>query len=1576
MGDVGQQPMKGELGYVKTEEGWVLGNSAEFTPEQQVRFTAMAVANKAAFAYTMQDLCGYTGAAGDFTLEVEEGARCFEKKRHQSAANEEAILGAAKPWIDAGIIVPVPKGIVIDFAANSVVAKKKNSTTGMWTEKRVAQDMRRLNDKTPQAFYNLPRQDDLFNALGTSRVFSKMDLRAGFMQLPIAEADQPKTAFWVGRELYMFKRLNFGLKNGPAAFQRVMDEEIERAGLSTFCVAFCDDLLVHSDNAEDHIGHVEQVLKMLHRVGLRAHPDKTILGCDSVEFLGHQVSALGMSPTDAKVAAIMALKPPTSVKTLQEVLGFINYYRGYVVGFSKKAEPMTRLLSKGVKWAWEAEQQEAFEALKREYAYGGMILRRADPSKPFLLYTDWSKSGIGAVLGQCGEDGKEFMVATVSRSLNKCEKNYSSFQGEMLAAVFAARKLRPLLQGHKVNLITDHEPLTYLLENQSLVGQQARWALILQEFDIKVVHRPGVCHQNADVLSRDPLPSTEDNTGARMDEDEGVKGSGAVAEAVRVSGEDRACREAVAASFLVSDIPLPQRTDDEDECQELEDVLMERQWMMRCRAQSWVEAARPSLAMCGDLKEGTGCVDTRCLSDSAVRAMRKTGVTLFEPFGGLCAGLQMAMSLGIPVKRYIYADTCGVARKVAERSVLRMVAAYPGLLAKEAVLGAFTSTPQDVRRIDKEALLAAGAGDGSQWLLVAGWECQDLSLAGSGKALGGKRSSSFYPLVGMIRDLQELQVGLPPAYLIENVYMEYFSSSRPTKEALEYIKGQLGQPVLLDAAQVNSAAHRLRYYWSNVASAVKVQKVLEGVKRDDVWVNDILDEGRTAREVIVPDRLPFHTCNVTGQQQRALPTLVAFVGSHAFRSAGPGMVQAEDGSLEEPRADERERAMGYDTGTTAAEGVTEQQRREVLGKCMDANALRAWGAIAFALAEGYEAVLVTGEGGEAGAPSHLAGVLPSGAAIFDGGEEAQEFVRNDQQALAAEVADDQLGRVRKAPAEVWEDHNVVEFVKAGKQGSPSGGGAEAVRVRRRAAAYRWQEGKLMRCMDGGRVVTVPPVGDRDGVIRELHELTGHFGVRRTRHLVLQQHWWRGMGSDVARVVGACEKCDRIGRTSFNAQQPTLHPLPIEGLFYRWGCDLCGPFKETERGNKYIMVCIEHFSKWIEIIPIPNKEPETVAYAFLHQVLARYGGCAEVLTDRGTEFQGAFQDLLLQAFIDHRTTSAGHPQADGLAERAVQTVKKSLRKKCEGPGKEAQWDVFAAWTALGYRCSPQESTRMSPYYMMYGKRPTIPSSASPKVEEPVTVDGSEEAAEALIRRGRVMQEAAAMAGENLKIAQHRDTLRYATVRGGGYVPQLRRFSVGDFVYVQRTSGGKTLESHARREILRVKMVGTKGTLQLEGKCGSTVVVNATNCAPCHLPGINGAVDRGLRPASNTLACSVCREMGRDAEMLLCDRCDQGFHLDCLVPPLSAVPKGRWYCPGCSSERANEVRAVEPGPVRVIEGEREDRAMDGVRVRVRPGAVVGTAHYLGPANEPKVFEARYEDGSAERLTARQVRGRRVD
>jgi hypothetical protein len=131
------------------------------------------------------------------------------------------------------------------------------------------------------------------------------------------------------------------------------------------------------------------------------------------------------------------------------------------------------------------------------------------------------------------------------------------------------------------------------------------------------------------------------------------------------------------------------------------------------------------------------------------------------------------------------------------------------------------------------------------------------------------------------------------------------------------------------------------------------------------------------------------------------------------------------------------------------------------------------------------------------------------------------------------------------------------------------------------------------------------------------------------------------------------------RTSFSSRQLTLSPLFIHGMFYHWSCDLTAKLPQTSRGNVYIMIMIEHFSKWVEFIMLPNKSSHSTNQAFLQQILNRFRACVECLTDQRSKFRGEFQDLLDHVLIDHRRISRDHPQADGLVKRMVQTCNKRL-----------------------------------------------------------------------------------------------------------------------------------------------------------------------------------------------------------------------------------------------------------------------------------------------------------------------------
>ena len=245
-----------------------------------------------------------------------------------------------------------------------------------------------------------------------------------------------KTTFWWGNRTYCYTRLCFGLTNATAHFQRVMDYEIAMAHLQDNVCCFVDDILVHSRTHKEHVAHVRQALQMLHGCGLRAHPDKSVFGAASVEFLGHVVSPYGLSPHAAKVAAIRELPSPANVSDLRSVLGFCNYYRCYVPNYSAIVQPMNRLLSKDAAWSWSPECVQAFQDLKEELCREGRALRRADPALPYILYTDWSKQGVGAVLAQVHQDGREYMVACISRGGDGCAPAHSGHtfpQGYMIS---------------------------------------------------------------------------------------------------------------------------------------------------------------------------------------------------------------------------------------------------------------------------------------------------------------------------------------------------------------------------------------------------------------------------------------------------------------------------------------------------------------------------------------------------------------------------------------------------------------------------------------------------------------------------------------------------------------------------------------------------------------------------------------------------------------------------------------------------------------------------------------------------------------------------------------------------------------------------------------------------------------------------------------------------------------------------------------------------------------------------------------------------------------------------------------
>jgi hypothetical protein len=855
--------------YTTDEEyGWTWGNHPEADPAEFAALQAVVSSNLSSFAFSMADLPGYSGDAGPVTIPLETGSPIVTPQRRYSPIETQVINEKCTDLYENNIIRPQP---VTSYVCAPTVAAKKDGD-GNWTDHRFCIDSRPVNAKTKRDRYRTKVPEELFQDIGNSKFFSCIDLRAGFHQLPIAEEDQEKTTFWWGNKTFCYNRLSFGLTNATAAFQRVMDYEISKASLSDSTCCFVDDVLIHSATMAEHVQHVDATLKMLHSCGLRAHPEKSVFGAASVEFLGHVVTPYGMGPHEAKVAAIKALPPPTNVSDLRSVLGFANYYRCYVPNFSSLAQPMNALLAKGIEWYWGTEQEKSFQDIKVELSTPGRALRRADPTLPYILYTDWSKQGIGAVLAQRHPDEQEYMVACLSRSLNKHEANYSSYEGEMLAAVWAVKTCRPYLHGVPFTIVTDHQPLQYLMTSQALTGKHARWALSLQDYEFTIHHRPGLKHANADVPSRFPRGSAFDGTGARLDgapnDPAAAFFSGEPADlsyAARcLAGRRAECYTTFCPSSQPASKVAPCMDDfiagNSHDCDTLMDLDVSYQahhaQQLRTHARAAAHAAKqappapvaatpsptPSTSTASNSQ-----LDLQAVSPDFYTAALTDGVVILELCGGMCAGLEAALRNGWKVKRYLYVDNAPAPRIAAEHRLVTLAAQYPSQLAPSLLNNMF-ELPQDVEKITEADLRAAGATEDTPWLVVAGWPCQDLSPAGTGLGLGGNRSGLFYDVLRTLTTLQRIQP-VPPAYLLENAAVQHnFNHPHLARTAYAELTQHLGQPLCLDAAQFNSRAHRLRNYWTNLADTTLVHLAASACSRiPGLLVDDILDPNRSGR---------------------------------------------------------------------------------------------------------------------------------------------------------------------------------------------------------------------------------------------------------------------------------------------------------------------------------------------------------------------------------------------------------------------------------------------------------------------------------------------------------------------------------------------------------------------------------------------------------------------------------------------------------------------------------------------------------------------------------------------------------
>ena len=405
--------------------------------------------------------------------------------------------------IDRGII----RRSSSPFGSPIVIVRKKDNSI------RLCIDYRKVNARTLLDAFPLPRIEEALEVLANTQLYTSLDPAHGYFQIAMDPESIPITAFRVPWGLFEFTRMPQGLKNSPATFQRVMELIFGDLNYSSL-ILYLDDVLVFSQDFEQHVERLETVLKRLIQNGLKLNGKKCNLFQEKLLYLGHIVSKNGIEADPNKIQKFENWPIPQTVEDLRSFIGLASYYRRYIKNFAVIVAPLHKLVTLTLKKAgkppssldWSEESNMSFEVLKALLVHAP-VLAYPNFKEPFIVEVDASLRGLGACLSQYNQKGELHPIAFASRGLRGSEKNYSdysSFKLELLAMKWAvSEKFREYLLASHVIVYTDNNPLSYL-STAKLGATEQHWVAQLAPFDLEIRYRSGKSNKCADALSRCP----------------------------------------------------------------------------------------------------------------------------------------------------------------------------------------------------------------------------------------------------------------------------------------------------------------------------------------------------------------------------------------------------------------------------------------------------------------------------------------------------------------------------------------------------------------------------------------------------------------------------------------------------------------------------------------------------------------------------------------------------------------------------------------------------------------------------------------------------------------------------------------------------------------------------------------------------------------------------------------------------------------------------------------------------------------------------------------------------------------
>ena len=430
----------------------------------------------------------YKGQGLEIKLKRDE---IVNKKQYRMA---HALQEKLKPEIEKMVNQGVLTKSTSSFNSPIIVVMKPDGSI------RPCLDFRELNEATIPVSFPIPRIDDLLSSIHGVKVMSSLDLASAYHQCEVLPEDRHKTAFTFNNSKYEFQRVPFGLVSAPGYFSRVINTILFDC-LGPECIAYMDDILLLSKDVDSHLKKLEEVLKALQTANLKLKIRKCRFLTTNIGFLGYKLTPGGMCMEPTRIKSVQDMAYPKTKKQVQAFLGALNYFRQFIPNYASIADPLYSLLRKGTRFEFKGAQMEACDILKKKLTESP-ILTYPNFKKTFILQVDASEVAVAACLMQENNEGTLLPIAYHSHILSDTQRKYSTTKRELLALVNSLEKFRYLILHYPVEVFTDHLPLIGLLSRTTKDACLTRWALLVQEYNIRIHYLPGKENIFADPLSR------------------------------------------------------------------------------------------------------------------------------------------------------------------------------------------------------------------------------------------------------------------------------------------------------------------------------------------------------------------------------------------------------------------------------------------------------------------------------------------------------------------------------------------------------------------------------------------------------------------------------------------------------------------------------------------------------------------------------------------------------------------------------------------------------------------------------------------------------------------------------------------------------------------------------------------------------------------------------------------------------------------------------------------------------------------------------------------------------------------